>query len=73
MGGCLYDVYADPTEHENLSGDPAHSATFAAMQRRLAELAPTKFEPVRKGGSKSLAKEVAHGRYGGYWGPFVFP
>jgi hypothetical protein len=32
-GACLYDIFADPTELENLSGDPAMNATLTTMVR----------------------------------------
>jgi hypothetical protein len=73
-GGCLYDLYSDESEHVNLSEDPAHSSTMAAMLARMAALRPTLFNPnrtVSEAGVK-LAREVYFGRYRGFAGPFVF-
>ena len=73
-GACLYDIFADPTEHSNLSGEPGMAPVLAKMRARLAELEATYFNPKRKGaGDPMLAKRTALERWGGFWGPFVFP
>lgn len=71
-GACLYDIFKDPTEHNNLSGDPSMAPVIAKMRARLAELEATYFNPVR-GRDDGLAESTAREKWGGYWGPFIFP
>lgn len=72
-GACLYNIFEDPTEHDNLSGDPAMAHRIAAMRSRLAALEATYFNPARGSGADGLALRTAQTRWQGYWGPFVFP
>ena len=73
-GACLYDIFADPTEHHQLSGDPKMAPTIAKMRARLAELEATYFNPVRNSpAGQGIAARAAQEKWGGYWGPFVFP
>ena len=60
------------TEHDNLSGDPAMAGQLDKMRRRLAELEASYYKPDR-GHDDGTAKRVAITRWGGFWGPFVFP
>lgn len=71
-GACLYDIFADPTEHDNLSGDPAMAPKIQAMRERLAQLEATYFNP-KRGTDDGLAVQTAQTMWKGYWGPFVFP
>eukprot|EP00054_Salpingoeca_dolichothecata_P015286 m.87747 g.87747 ORF g.87747 m.87747 type:complete len:551 (+) comp21420_c0_seq3:56-1708(+) len=70
-GGCLYNVFDDPSEHINLSDDPSHSDVLKQMQALLAEEQKGFFNPDRTGGDKNLAGKIAKERYGGFWGPFL--
>jgi arylsulfatase I/J len=68
-GGCLYNIKEDPSEHIDLAS--SNPAKLAALKKRLAELQPTVFSPVRGGGSKKLPTHYARDVYKGYWGPFI--
>ena len=44
------------------------------MRARLAELEATYFNPVRNSpAGQGIAARTAQEKWGGYWGPFVFP
>ncbi len=45
---------------------------MAAMLARLEELEKTRFQPDR-GDDDGLAWNTAYSKWGGYWGPFIFP
>jgi arylsulfatase I/J len=70
LTGCLFNVYADPTEHVDLAA--AQPARLAQMQARLRELAKGVFqtnfsdfpEP-----AQCLSDEQAAELYGGHIGP----
>lgn len=73
-GACLYNIFEDPTEHHQLSDDPKMAPTIAMMRSRLAALEATYFNPVRNSpAGQGVAARVAQEKWGGYWGPFVFP
>lgn len=72
-GACLYNIFDDPTEHRQLSGLPGMDAQIAKMRSRLAALEATYFNPKRGSSQDGLAKRTAIEKWGGYWGPFVFP
>jgi hypothetical protein len=48
-------------------------AQIAKMRSRLAALEATYFNPKRGSSQDGLAKRTAIEKWGGYWGPFVFP
>lgn len=72
-GACLFDLESDPNETNNLSGDPAHASVLAMMKQKLNDARKTFFNPDRKGGDPNLAGKTAVEKWGGFWGPFIFP
>ena len=66
--GCLFDVYADPTEHINIA--MAHPDTFHALLAQVDELQKSVFSPVRgnNSGGQACAQAIENGDW---WGPFV--
>ena len=73
-GGCLYDIFADESEHINLSDDPAFRSVLTTMLARLSALGPTLFNPNRGNTTAGQAlAEAALVRNRGFAGPFVFP
>ena len=64
--GCLYDVFADPSEHHNLaSGMPEQ---WEALYAQLLKANETVYSPVR--GNRSELACTAAVAAGGFWGPF---
>jgi len=67
--GCLFNVEADPTEHQNLAGKKEYAEKLASLQTELQLLNKKIFRPLR--GNPSVdACEVAIDN-GGFYGPFV--
>jgi arylsulfatase I/J len=66
-GGCLYDIFADETEHVNLA--QSKPAVLANLTARLAVLNQGIFTPDR--GSPDRAACKAAQANGGFYGPFV--
>ena len=69
--GCLFDIFADPTESHNLAA--SNETLFTSMLARLDALqANTTFvySPVRGKTDKRACASV-NSEYNGYWGPFV--
>ena len=71
-GGCLYNIFEDPEERNELSSDPKHASVLADMITTLAAYRVGSFLPKRTGGNPELAYEVGVSKYGGFWGPFIF-
>jgi arylsulfatase I/J len=42
--GCLFNIQSDPTEHVDLSADPAHTSTLQVLQAALAKAVASKFQ-----------------------------
>lgn len=64
---CLFDVVQDPSESNNLAGDPKYASTVKSMQAYLAKQAQTAMPPYFIGGSNAtnppfpnLWKNVCH-------------
>ena len=68
--GCLFNVFADETEHHDVAGEPDKAAILTTLLNRLAELNKSFFNPNR-GEPTTTACEYAEKMYGGYYGPFV--
>jgi arylsulfatase I/J len=68
-GGCLYNIYQDPTEHHNLAADSAYADTLKSLQAKLID-ANTRFFSPNRGKTDPRACKVAKAN-GNFWGPFV--
>eukprot|EP00927_Polykrikos_kofoidii_P070735 TRINITY_DN6712_c0_g1_i5.p1 TRINITY_DN6712_c0_g1~~TRINITY_DN6712_c0_g1_i5.p1 ORF type:complete len:592 (-),score=67.00 TRINITY_DN6712_c0_g1_i5:153-1832(-) len=65
--GCLYDVVADPTEHDEVSG--RHPSVVFRMAKELDRQAAGIWSTHHKIDPK--CKETAHSLYGGFYGPWM--
>ena len=65
---CLFDVFSDPTEHQNIAKE--NPEIIQDMLSRLKELTETSFSPYR-GTSKSVSCKVAKSLWKGFIGPFL--
>lgn len=69
QNGCLFDVYADPTEHFNLAAEKP--SLFKNLLKELDLKQKGVYSPLRDGGvNKNLACEQAK-MNGNFWGPFI--
>jgi arylsulfatase B len=66
--GCLFDIFADETEHVDVANDLPELRL--AMLKRLRELNLGEFKPDR-GKPDSAACKVAQRTWGGFYGPFL--
>jgi len=66
--GCLFDIYADPTEHNNIAA--ANPTIVRDLLARIQEAQRTAFTPYR-GVDDGAACTAAVNKYDGYWGPFL--
>ena len=66
--GCLYNVFTDETEHNDVASSFPDIVT--SMRARISELNSTMYRPDR-GTSSKLACDAALGKWGGFWGPFL--
>ena len=70
-GGCLFNILADPTEHNELDNtDPKNAAIIAELMEELVAIDATTFTPNR-GSPAPAACEAAIKSWKGFWGPFV--
>jgi len=67
-GGCLFDIFEDPTEHNDLA--TTNPTLLKSLKARLDEAQKTVFSPNR-GKTDPTACTAALGPHKGYWGPFV--
>ena len=65
--GCLYDVYKDPSEYNNLAS--TEPAIWHEMMAAIQELNKGVFSPVRGVADGTACKQAV--RNGGFWGPFL--
>ncbi len=66
--GCLYNIYEDPTEHNNIAA--TNPDIFQQMLAEVDEAQKQVFSPER-GIADGLAVKVANEAYDGFWGPFL--
>ena len=66
--GCLYDLQSDPLEATDLAA--SYPEKVSDLWQRLEAHEATAFNPDR-GKTDPKACEMALGKYGGFWGPFV--
>lgn len=66
--GCLFDVFADPTEQTNLAKEK--SEIFKQMLSEIGEIGASLYSPYR-GEEDTAACNKALGDYNGFWGPWL--
>jgi len=66
--GCMFDIFSDPGEHKNIAKENAD--VFNEMIARINTLQKTAYSPDR-GSEDKRACEMATGKYGGFWGPYI--
>jgi len=66
--GCLFDIFADPSETVNLASEK--HKVFNDMLAEIDDIQETVFSPHR-GVEDEAACEKALGEYGGFWGPWL--
>ena len=65
--GCLYDIFADPTEHHDLAASQPEILT--KLRSRLQELNKQNYDPDRgRGDPRACQQAVANG---GFYGPWL--
>jgi len=74
--GCLFNIKTDPGEHVDLA--KIETKIHAELYFRALELDKTSIEAVKGPGwrgdhNSTLACEDAKNKYGGFWGPDLFP
>jgi len=67
--GCLFNISADPTEHEDLSSHVEYKETLLKLHRKLKEYQKTDFNPDR--GYMAYTGCMQAWNYDGYYGPFL--
>jgi len=67
--GCLFDIFSDPTEHNNLAHDPRYDSVRKDLYHQLLEFRKTNFNPGR--GHENYLACVAGFYHDGYLGPFL--
>jgi len=66
--GCLFNIYDDPTEHQEISAQ--HPEIQQQLRERIREIQQTVFSPAR-GTVDPRACEAAINTYKGFWGPWL--
>ena len=67
VGGCLFELYGDETEHVNLAD--SEGGVMKMMVARLAALQPSIFNPDRGKADQAACAQVS--KNGGFYGPWV--
>ena len=67
-GGCLFDLLADPNEHNDVAAD--HPNIVKELYTRILAYQAGVFSPDR-GRDDGSACKAATGTWGGFWGPFT--
>ena len=65
--GCLFNVYEDPSESNNLA--ESMPDLFASMLTRLDEVQQTTYSPDRGGYNRAACQQAIENN--NYWGPFI--
>ena len=69
--GCLFDLDADPTEHDDLAGDAAYDAAREALRARYAALRAGTYQTPASTVNCSVVEAAVYGRWSGFWGPYL--
>lgn len=69
--GCLFNITADPGEYFRLEKEMPDVA--AALAQQLATWNEGFFNPRRGKNMNAEACAAVWDKYGGFWGPFIFP
>eukprot|EP00035_Acanthoeca_spectabilis_P017658 m.371226 g.371226 ORF g.371226 m.371226 type:complete len:556 (+) comp16683_c0_seq28:2454-4121(+) len=67
--GCLFNVWTDPGEHNNVAAEQPE--IFNSMLARLDQVQSSVYSPNRGEATDNLACDVSLNKYGAYWGPFI--
>ena len=67
-GACLFNVFSDPTEHEDIAAK--NPAKVAQLTTRLKQLTETAFSPLR-GGTTNVPCETSSTKWSGFLGPWL--
>jgi len=67
--GCLFNIYDDPSEYNDLGSDPKYAGLIQRMKRKLDKYRKTNFDPPR--GHENYLACIAGFYYDGYIGPFL--
>jgi len=68
--GCLFDIFADPTEHEDLAGNASFKGVVSALRARITEEQSRVFQPLR--GVRQIGEFCAgQVQWQGFLGPFL--
>mmetsp|Transcript_71012 Transcript_71012/g.125817 ORF Transcript_71012/g.125817 Transcript_71012/m.125817 type:complete len:699 (-) Transcript_71012:9-2105(-) len=68
--GCLFNIWDDPSERENLAKSPAHQGILFTLQRRYLEIASTVYDPDR-GDAFNPDACAAYNSLNGFVGPYL--
>lgn len=68
-GGCLFDLVNDPTEHHDLSSDPAYATIKETLWTMIRNQNETTFTPDRGSVDPKACDQVTSN--GGFWGPWL--
>lgn len=74
VGGCLFDLHEDPTEHVNLRD--AHADVFKRLKARMEEIGHTVFQTNHSdapNAGQCISETQAAAKYNGHLGPQCSP
>lgn len=70
LTGCLFNIWDDPSERDNLANSPAHQGILLSLQRRYLEIASTVYDPDR-GDPFNPGACAAYNALNGFVGPYL--